>query len=217
MPYKIMQSRHYKRGSKFNTTKAHYGKRLSTHKPTLELIMAILNHLLRLDVTINDMLIMCLDFQTGRTPHRCPAALSGPLAAAMIPLAKGAIPIHEAKFSVTFWEALYEAVRSTERPACPSRLDSYFACNDLAALRRYRDSHWGSRMADKAVCQIDIVGCHVRFEADTVILDQVTEVLTYEAAKKEILRYWDQEMSDTPVIELLLQGTVVLKDLARLD
>lgn len=65
-------------------------------------------------------------------------------------------------------------------------------------------------MGDKLTCAIDISGCPVAFDVDTVILDKVGGDMTYSSARPHVLRYWDQETSSKPIMEVLLQGTVVL-------
>ena len=72
-------------------------------------------------------------------------------------------------------------------------------------------------MGDKLACQISIEACHLSFEADMVLLDRVSDSMNFETARGLILRYWDQEVSDQPNIELLLQGTIVLGEKVRLD
>lgn len=207
---KIMNTKHYKPGAVISTASVKYGNRMAKDKPTLDLIRAIIDHTKQFSLTIKDVLYMCLDFQTGQFPPRVPEALPGAIARDLIGQSKASSPIHEGKFSATFWEELYEDVRATDRPHCPSRLDSYFAFKDIDSLRSYQKLHWADRMQGKTVCQIDTQKCTVSFEADTSILDDVSEVMTYEAARKEILRYWDQETAGQPLIELVLQGSIVL-------
>lgn len=215
--YKIMRARHYKPGQAFLTAKVNYGKRMLTDKHTAELIRLALAVTEEFGLGFGQVVQMCLDFQSRRLPPRIPSKLPGAKARELMALSHLAKNVLDDAFSATFWETLYEQVRSAERPNCPTRLNSYFACKDIDSLSRYRDTHWSDRMNDKMACQVDIQGCSVRFEADMVILDRITEDMNYEAARPYILRYWDQEVSDQPIIELLLQGSIVLSDRVRLD
>lgn len=63
-------------------------------------------------------------------------------------------------------------------------------------------------MSDKIVCRIDASDCNVAFEADTTLLDRIGSNYSFTEAFREVRRYFDQERSDDPVMEVLLQGRV---------
>lgn len=211
--FKIMRSRHYKHGAKIDTRKINYGGRMLSHKPTIKFINDVIDLSEQHGAGFGEMLVMCVGFQTRRMAGvSAPSSLPSDKARDIAAASRDAHSILDGKFSATFWETLYERVRQAERPGCPSRLDSYFVFKDMQDLQRYRDTHWKDRMGDKMVCKVEIKACPVRFEADMVILDRVTEDMNFSAARPHILRYWDQEESDSPIKELLLQGKVGLSD-----
>lgn len=207
--YKIMRTRYYKQGSTVLTSDANYGNRTSRFKASQALADAAIEVCSQSEVSFEQMISLLFKLQSPLGGFHLPPSMTVAQAEKLDPLAQNAEPIEES-FGATFWEALYERVRREERPTCPTRLKSYFASRDLNSLRRYRDEHWGSKMGDKMACEIDVSGCPVAFEADMVILDKVSHDMTFESAKPHVLRYWDQEMSPNPNVEILLQGTVVL-------
>lgn len=160
---------------------------------------------------------MVQSFQASSLRTRIPDQIPGATARELLTLSRQSAKVGDGQFSATFWETLYEQVRSTERPNCPTRLKSYFGSKDIHSLSRYRDSHWRDKMGDKVACEINVSACNVVFEADMVVLDRVTEDMNYETARSHILRYWDQEVSDDPNMELLLQGKVVLGQRVNLN
>jgi len=199
------------------TTAVNYGNRMLASKATNDLIRTTIDTSKRYGIPIQPIILMCVDFQSGSHQPRIPRLIASPRVRELKSLATNAHPITDGIFSASFWEYLYEHVRSADRPACPSRIESYFASKDLTSLARYRDNHWHDKMGDKTACQINIEACQVAFEADMVVLDRVTEEMDFESARAHILKYWDQEMSDEPNIELLLQGTIVLGDKVQLN
>ncbi|SPO53199.1 protein of unknown function [Pseudomonas sp. JV551A1] len=210
LAYKIMRSRYYKPGAKVLTSKANYGKRMFKDQPTTALILSALDLSRQYSLSFQQILWMFLDFQNRSYQPRIPDKISDTQRRELIALANSSNRILDEKFSATFWETLYEQVRIADRPTCPTRLKSYFASKDIPSLSQYRDKHWGDKMGDKLACEIEIKACKVVFEADMVILDRVTEEMNFESARPHILRYWDQEVSNQPIAELLLQGTVAL-------
>ncbi|AKF47637.1 hypothetical protein ACQJ22_09665 [Pseudomonas fragariae (ex Marin et al. 2024)] len=218
LAYKIMRSIHYEPGKPVMTTAANYGNRMLKSKATNELIRTVIDTSKRYGIPIQPILFMCIDFQKGSDQPRIPRIVASPRVRELRSLATGsAHSILDGTFSASFWEYLYEHVRSADRPACPSRVESYFASKDLNSLARYRDSHWATKMEDKMVCQINFEACPVVFEADMFVLDRVTDDMNFETARAHILRYWDQEMSFQPNIEMLLQGTIVLGNRVELN
>lgn len=210
LAYKIMRSRHYIQGGKVLTSRASYGNRIFKDKPTTDLIREVIRLSKEHRESFRNILLMLIDLQANKLQPAIPDKIPRARAVQLNCLAKAARKIHSDTFSATFWEILYEDTRRIERPKCPTRLKSYFACNDIASLRQYRDAHWSNRMSDKIACEINTKNCKVAFEADMTILDDITEEMNFENARPHILRYWDQEESSTPIVELLLQGSVVL-------
>ncbi|WP_263217941.1 hypothetical protein [Pseudomonas atacamensis] len=106
------------------------------------------------------------------------------------------------KISCRFWEHLYEAVRCRDFQDKPKRLKSFFVFRDLETAYWYRTKH----ELGEVICQVKILQSRVEFEADMTILDSVDETYNYAQAWPEITRYWRQELSENPRIEVLIQG-----------
>jgi len=104
------------------------------------------------------------------------------------------------------WECLYEAIRAHSFPTAPKRLESFFACKDAESVARYRERHG----LGEIVCKIDASGCQTVFEADMTILDNIKPSHNFQHARFEVERYWRQEQSSEPIIEVLLQGKITL-------
>lgn len=207
--FKIMRTRHYKLGSVVDTSDANYGNRTGRVRASQGLADTAIEVCSQSDATFEQMInfLQLLSMPLGSI--KLPPNVTSAHAEKLNVLVQLAPPI-TGDFGATFWESLYERVRQEERPSCPSRVKSYFASRDLDSLRRYRDEHWPDKMGDKMACTIDVSGCPVAFEADMVILDKIDGDMTYETARQHVLRYWDQEMSPTPNVEVLLQGKVIL-------
>lgn len=207
--FKIMRAKYYKLGSSVQTTNANYGNRTARVRANQGLADEAILVCSESNATFEQMITFLQMLQSPLAQIKLPPQVTNTHAERLNVLAQLAPPIVD-DFGGTFWESLYERVRQQERPSCPSRVKSYFASRDVDSLRRYRNDHWGDKMGDKMACAIDVSGCTVAFEADMVILDKVDGDMTFETARPHILRYWDQEMSSNPNVEVLLQGTVVL-------
>tara|TARA_R110002124_G_scaffold128157_8_gene288579 strand:+ start:4796 stop:5482 length:687 start_codon:yes stop_codon:yes gene_type:complete len=208
--YKIMRATHYKLGGLVDTTQHNYGSRTGRNHLEKALAEAAIEVCSQSDITFQQMIDFIHKQQVRAKGLKVPNTITRAQATRLKFLGRSAPSIVKSGFGATFWEALYERIRTEERPDCPSRLKSYFASRDIDSLRLYRDEHWANRMGDKVTCAIDISRCPVAFDADTAILDEVGAGMTYRSARPNVLRYWDQEKSSRPIMEVLLQGTVVL-------
>ena len=115
--------------------------------------------------------------------------------------------------TLRFWEYLYEAVRKEKFPHCPSRLESYFAFKEKNGLDYYQEKLYPEKFGVIS-CTLDTSKCHIKFEGDMAMLDGIDAKYTYPEAERVIQQYWNQELSKSPVIEVLLRGEV--KFLGRL-
>lgn len=108
------------------------------------------------------------------------------------------------------WEYLYEKVRRERFEDRPSRLQSYFAFESHQAIDYYKRTHGASGVC----CRLDPSGCATQFRADMRVLDEIPPSATYPSAKAVVESYWSQEMTESPVVEVLLQGTIKMLALA---
>lgn len=208
--YKIMRASHYDLGIMVDTTHINYGSRTGRSPSAKALADAAIEVCSQSNITFQQMIDFIHAQQLRASDLKVPNTITRAQATKLKFLGRSAPSIVKSDFGATFWEALYERIRAEERPGCPSRLKSYFASRDTDSLRLYRDKHWADLMGDKLTCAIDISGCPVAFDVDTAILDRVGDDMTYRSARPQVLRYWDQETSSRPIMEVLLQGTVVL-------
>jgi hypothetical protein len=116
------------------------------------------------------------------------------------------LPLRRRRSAIAFREHLYERVRMQYAAHAPRRLDSFFVCKSLEAVRAYRKRH---RLGE-VNCKLKALGKHVAFQADMTHLDRVSLSQNFASAVTGIRRYWLQETSDDPLIEVLLQGHLVL-------
>lgn len=214
--YKIMRAAHYKLGSVVETSNANYGNRTGRFEEAKLLADAAVEICAQSKATFQQLIDLIHAHQSSSSDITLPPSITKAQGTKLKFLARSAPCIVKTDFGTTFWEALYERIRQTERPACPSRLKSYFAARDADALRRYRDKHWSDRMGDKLCCLIDISACPVAFDADTAILDAIHQDMTFKMARLPVLQYWDQERTSDPIMEVLFQGTVVLGEQVQL-
>ncbi|WP_122425546.1 hypothetical protein [Pseudomonas viridiflava] len=208
--YKIMRKRYYSPGSTVLTKNVQYGNRIRRSIASLALAEAAIDVCHHTDATFEQMITLLQNLQMTGAGLHLPPGVRAHHAERLEPLAVEAPSILAGDFGATFWESLYERVRRDERPSCPSRMDSYFACRDLESLGRYKTKHWPQKMNDKMACEITISDCPVVFEADMVVLDDIDGTMTFASATPQVLRYWDQEFTKRPIVEALLQGCVVL-------
>lgn len=210
--YKIMRAAHYQLGGLVDTAYINYGSRTGRSPSAKALAEAAIEVCSQSNITFQQMIDFIHGQQVRAKGLKVPKTITRAQATRLKLLGRSAPSIvpPDFGFGATFWEALYDRIRKEERPDCPSRLESYFASRDIDSLRLYRDEHWADRMSDKVTCEIDISRCPVAFDADAAILDNVGGDMTYRSARPQVLRYWDQEKSSRPIMEVLLQGTVVL-------
>lgn len=102
------------------------------------------------------------------------------------------------------WEYLYEKIRTEHFEDRPSRLQSYFAFESHQAIDYYERTHGASGVC----CRLDPSECTTQFRADMRLLDDIPTSATYLSAKAAVESYWSQEMTESPIVEVLLQGKI---------
>jgi hypothetical protein len=107
------------------------------------------------------------------------------------------------------WELVYETVRKDFFPNRQKRSESYFVFNEL------RDAeNWARRRPDYVVCEVLVENLVSSFTGDMYYLDCVEIDSTFEIIVESVKKYWSGDISNTPTIETLLQGNLVL---SRID
>ncbi|MYM26227.1 hypothetical protein GTP46_26715 [Duganella sp. FT135W] len=115
-----------------------------------------------------------------------------------------------------FWECFYERVRGDGFPYAPSRSTCFFVFSDVAATAAYAQKHYTGSSHDYLFCHVEATASRTSFSADMAILDDVTLKETFASAAEQIRRYWRQERSEEPLMEVLFQGKVCLGERIRL-
>lgn len=116
------------------------------------------------------------------------------------------VTIASEEASAGLWEYLYELIRAKFFSSAPKRLESFFTCKDVHSVELYRKRHG----LGEIICAVDATACTTVFEADMTILDDIAPYYNFKQAVPEIKRYWQQEHSKNPLIEVLLQGKITL-------
>lgn len=208
--YKIMRQRYYSLGGKVLTQDAQYGNRIRKCEKSLKLAEAAVDVCSYTGIAFGQMIDLLHGLKESPDDVYLPRGMKTDDVERLKALAENAPSILDGSFGATFWETLYERIRREERPACPSRMDSYFSFQDKTSLRLYKAKHWSDKMGDKLACVIDFSHCYTVFEADMVVLDDIDGDMNFSSAVPQVLRYWDQEFTSQPIVETLLQGCVVL-------
>lgn len=104
------------------------------------------------------------------------------------------------------WELVYEVIRKDLFPERPKRSESYFVFNELKDAE-----NWAERRSDYVVCEVHKKDFKNSFSGDMNYLDSVEIDSTFEEITESVKKYWAGEISNTPTIETLLQGTFELK------
>jgi len=116
-----------------------------------------------------------------------------------------------------FWECFYERVRSDEFSNAPSRSTCFFLFSDLDSAVDYdRKVHTGPRH-NYLFCNVVATSTLTAFSADMTLLNEVVLEQTFASAAEQIRRYWRQERSEKPLMEVLFQGTACLGERISLN
>jgi hypothetical protein len=123
----------------------------------------------------------------------------------------------ENELEAWFRESLFERLRSAEFPNAPSRATCFFLFLNLETALAYAREHRTGRPQDHLFCNVKAARTRTAFEADMKIFDQVELKQTFACAAEHIRRYWRQERSEHPMVEVLFQGEALLGEPIRLS
>jgi len=116
-----------------------------------------------------------------------------------------------------FWECFYERLRSEAFPNAPSRSTCFFLFSDLDSAVAFERKHLTAMTHNYLFCNVVAKTTRTAFSADMAILDGVTLKQTFVSASEDIQRYWRQERSEKPLMEVLFQGRACLGERLRLS
>lgn len=101
-----------------------------------------------------------------------------------------------------FWEFAWEMVRNFEFPNMPSRMDSVFLFTDEGAARTFKNE---SRDLQYKLVSVDLLE-GVTKEFDMNWFTEVPSNITLSEVQDYARKYWSQQMTENPVIEVLHKG-----------
>jgi len=107
-----------------------------------------------------------------------------------------------------FWEYLFEIERNKNYAHLPPRLTSYFVFESEQDCERYKTTH--NKIGNEIV-KIEPVEIKQIFSADMNFMDSIENHYTYSQAKEVINQYWNQEKSESPIMETFFTGTFRMK------
>lgn len=123
----------------------------------------------------------------------------------------------ENELEVWFRESLFERLRSVEFPNAPSRATCFFLFRNLETAVAFEREHRTGRPQDHLFCNVVATTTRTAFEADMKLFDQVELEQTFTCAAEHVRRYWRQERSEHPLVEVLFQGKALLGEPIRLS
>lgn len=232
--YKLLEKRFYKNGSTFNTSELNYGKELNIYNKNLpQFFDAFLQIVKSYRISFEDLAKITINIsnpglkyhyyellESKIDPIRYDCILSSSSPDVSIKRRdfklffdsiseQGNFFNNPAANAPKFWEYLYEKVRQEHFTGLPSRLNSFFSFKHLEGIGYYKEKHITDGL-DRIKCKLDISGCHILFEGDMAILDEIEPNSFYPEVEEKIKNYWQQKHSKSPVIEILLQGEITL-------
>jgi len=109
-------------------------------------------------------------------------------------------------------ETLVECVRKSSYEHNPSRFDSYICFSSKADADTFqnilKEDVCFEISSDILLAELDTKLCATKFEADQSYINNIDEDMTILETLGMINNYWKQSKSETPITEVLLQGTV---------
>lgn len=109
-------------------------------------------------------------------------------------------------------ETLIENIRQKDFVQNPSRFDSYICFgskNDADSFQSLLEADECFEKTEGAIlAQLNTDLCDVQFVADQSYINNIHEDMTIEQTIGMINNYWEQNKSDAPITEILLQGEV---------
>ncbi|TCT21550.1 hypothetical protein [Thiobaca trueperi] len=230
--FKLLNEKFYKEGASFNTSDVNYSRSIGDPFEREEFYDYLFDATDRNDVGIDLYAVManfinlpgggavCLDLLSSGSDIALASVMPGDshyanrimkreefLEACRL-IERLDIKFETGSDATRLWEYLFEKVRREKFDNLPSRLMSYFAFKSESDIAHYRKEH-GMRGVS---CVIDASNCTQAVELDMALFDAVGNNFTYSMAKTVAERYWSGGSSDDPVIEVLLQGEIILAE-----
>jgi hypothetical protein len=98
-------------------------------------------------------------------------------------------------------------VRETQAPDAPSRSGVIFASPDLVNAERFMRHYPGY---GDTLFSLEISQCQAHFEADMGWLNAIPSHANADEAAVQVQAYWKQRVSDDPIMEVLVQGEIMV-------
>lgn len=108
------------------------------------------------------------------------------------------------------WERYFEIVRMKIFPTLPNRKECLFFFDNIEDCNYYINKH---RAGYGTIYQVEILEAETLIKRDMKIIDDISLSVSYNNLIKTIYNYWDEDYSDSPIIEYLFKGKCKLKPL----
>ena len=112
------------------------------------------------------------------------------------------------------WEYIFEIARQYVDKNLPSRLDSVFFFDNINSAKYYSTKQ---RQGLGEVYMINVIQEDCAQAFDMNWLDSIPLCATFGDAIKTAIKYWQQETTDNPTMEILFQGQFEIGDIVDSD
>lgn len=109
------------------------------------------------------------------------------------------------------WEYIYEKVKLLKHSIKPTRIKSFFLFENIADCNYYINKH----KRGGTICQVELIETKSLFSADMNLLDIIPNHFTYKETAKQADSYWNGDVSDKPIMEIIFQGKCELVPITK--
>lgn len=112
------------------------------------------------------------------------------------------------------WERYFEMVRIKIFPDLPNRKNCLFFFDNLDDCNDYIKSKNGGL---GQIYEVEIIEQSKLFKGDMRLIDEIDESITYNNLLAQTFKYWNEELSSSPIFEYLFEGKCKLKNLSKIQ
>lgn len=218
MYYHVVRREFYAEGRSFDTAEINWGRSLSFRPVIGHACDTIFDFSLSRDEAIGPLVdIYCWRLENGLTAEECfyhyqnfggGRLMLADIRAFFAQVDGQSVSLSGEDNSIRLWDCAYDRVRRERFSTLPSRFDSCFAFPDLADAEDYLEE---SRAAGRQAILCELHGAFQRnpIAHDRKHIDALGRDHTFKEADLLLRRYWSGELTDEPVIEYHLQGSII--------
>ena len=75
----------------------------------------------------------------------------------------------------------------------------------------------GFEVIDGQIYEVEILQQSKLFKGDMRLIDEIDESITYNNLLAQTFKYWNEELSSSPIFEYLFEGKCKLKNLSKIQ